>query len=426
MRNKFAYGNTYLELEIPQENVLACLEPVQAAVNYGNEDIVRQALAQPYGSPSLTSIIKAKSAQNAVIVVNDITRPTPYQFILPPLLEEIETAGIARHNIRLIVALGIHRPHTEAENRAIFGEDICNNYIIENHDCDHNLVSVGQLSNGMDLTINRDVAQADLLVTTGVVSLHYFAGYSGGRKSILPGVAARRVIEKNHQMMSDPKACLGNYENNPVSDLMLEAARMAKVDFIVNVVTSGKDNIAFAAAGDVYDAWLAAVKYCEKMSVLPVAETGDIVIASCGGYPKDINMYQAQKAMEAASLAVRDGGTILLLAECREGLGEESFARWINDASSPRDIEERFFKSFELGGHKAYAICRTLRRANILLYSSLEDEIVKKMFIKPVNDLQKTMEQLLQKYGPDARIIVMPEAPRIAVKIKHDLNKMLT
>lgn len=418
MRNRFAYGHTYLELEIPEKNVTACLEPAKAAINYSNEHIIRKAMENPNGSSSLASIIKTKSAQSAVIVVNDITRPTPYQFILPPLLEEIEAAGIAKHNIKLIVALGIHRPHTEAENRAIFGDDICNNYIVENHDCDHNLVSVGQLSNGMNLAINRNVAQADLLVTTGVVSLHYFAGYSGGRKSILPGVAARKVIEKNHQMMSDSRACLGNYENNPVSDLMLEAARMAKVDFILNVVTSGKNNIAFAAAGDVYDAWLAAVQYCEKMSVLPIAETADIVIASCGGYPKDINMYQAQKAMEAASLAVKDGGTILLLAECREGLGEESFARWINDASSPSDIEERFFKSFELGGHKAYAICRTLRKASILLYSSLEDETVKKLFIKPVNNLQNTMEQLLHQYGPDARIIIMPEAPRIAVKIK--------
>ncbi|MGS0764581.1 nickel-dependent lactate racemase [Syntrophomonas curvata] len=418
MLNKFAYGDACLDVEIPEHNVAACLKSAEAASDGSNRDIIRQALENPCGSSRISAIVKAKSAQSAVIVVNDITRPTPYKYILPPLLKEIEAAGIVRQNIKMVVALGIHRPHSEAENKAIFGEGICSRYTIQNHDCDNNLASIGQLSNGMELIINRTVAEADLLITTGVVGLHYFAGYSGGRKSILPGVAARSVIEKNHQMMSDPRACLGNYENNPVSDLMLEAARLAGVDFILNVVTAGKDKIAFAAAGDVYQAWLAAVQYCEKMSVVTIPEPADIVIASCGGYPKDINMYQAQKALEAASPAVKEGGTILLLAECREGLGEASFARWLNDAASPKDIEQRFFNSFELGGHKAYALCRTLRRADVLLYSALADETVRKMFITPIHDLQTAVDQLRLKYGSRARMVLMPEAPRIAVKVR--------
>lgn len=418
MINKFAYGDVYLDVEIPEHNITAQLKPADTAVNRTSQEVIKQALENPRGSERISAIVRAKSAKNAVIVVNDITRPTPYQYILPPLLEEIEATGIPRQNIKLVIALGIHRPHSEAENRVIFGEDICSRYVIENHDCDNNLVSIGRLSNGMELIINRTVAEADLLITTGVVGLHYFAGYSGGRKSILPGVAARQVIEKNHQMMSDPRACLGNYENNPVSDVMLEAARITGVDFILNVVTVGKDKIAFAAAGDVYKAWLAAVKYCEKMNVMTVPERADIVIASCGGYPKDINMYQAQKALEAASLAVREGGTIVLLAECKEGLGEACFARWINDAASPQDIEKRFFSSFELGGHKAYAICRTLQQADILLYSSLPDETVRQMFITPIQGLQSTIDKLRLKYGSNPRIILMPEAPRIAVKVK--------
>lgn len=415
---KFAYGDTYLDVEIPEKNIIAHLKPAEAAFGGSNEEIIRQALEKPCASKRIGAIARAKSAQDAVIVVNDITRPTPYQYILPPLLKEIEAAGIARSNIKLVVALGIHRPHSEAENRVIFGEDICNRYTIENHNCDDNLVSIGRLDNGMELIINRTVAEADLLITTGVVGLHYFAGYSGGRKSILPGVAARQVIEKNHQMMSDPRACLGNYDDNPVSDVMLEAARLAGVDFILNVVTVGKNNIAFAAAGDVYAAWLAAVRYYEKMSVMTIPQAADIIIASCGGYPKDINMYQAQKALDAAALAVKKGGTILLLAACREGLGEATFTSWIQAATCPEDIEQRFFSQFELGGHKAYAICRTLRQADILLYSSLPDETVRQMFLTPVHDIQQALKNLMLQYGPEATIILMPEAPRLAVKVK--------
>lgn len=221
-----------------------------------------------------------------------------------------------------MVALGIHRPHTQEENISIFSEEICKRYRIENHDCDNNLVSLGYLSNGMELIINRTAAEADLLITTGLVNLHYFAGYSGGRKSILPGIAGRKLIQANHQMMSDERACLGNYRDNPVSDIMMEAARKAGVDYIINVVTAGRDEILYAATGDMYEAWLSCVKYCEEHNVVGIKQQADVVIASCGGFPKDINMYQAQKALDSASLAVKPGGTIILLAECREGMGK--------------------------------------------------------------------------------------------------------
>jgi nickel-dependent lactate racemase len=253
------------------------------------------------------------------------------------------------------------------DNKNIFGAEICNKYIIENHNCDDNLKSLGVLSNGMKLIINETVAEADLVITTGVVALHYFAGYSGGRKSILPGIAARKLIEANHQMMTDKRACLGNYENNPVSDIMVEAARMVGVDFIINVVLGPNHDIVFAAAGDVFEAWMKAVKHCEQISVVNISQQADIVIAGCGGFPKDINMYQAQKALDAAVLAVKPGGTIILGAECREGLGEKTFEEWVSSAKSPEDIFKRFSERFELGGHKAFAICRVLKKVNIIV-----------------------------------------------------------
>lgn len=414
---ELAYGKNYIPLKLDENwktEVLAAPNPL---LEKTGAELIQSALQHPCGTPVLEEIIRHKSARNAVIVVNDITRPTPYNLMLPPLLERIEKAGISPENITLVIATGIHRHHTEDDNLEIFGEDICRRYKVVNHDCDNNLISIGTLSNGLELVINRTVAEADLLITTGVVGLHYFAGYSGGRKSILPGIASRSLIEANHKMMSDSRARLGNYENNPVSDLMVEAAQKAGVDFILNVVIHGKKDIAFCAAGDVEKAWLEAVRFCEKLNTVRIKQPVDVVIASCGGYPKDINMYQAQKALDAAVLAVKPGGTIILAAECREGLGEETFQKWIESSGCPQDIFDRFNAHFELGGHKAYAICRILEHARILLISALPDAVVRSMFITPVSSLEEALPIVCEQYGPEANFVIMPEAPKIAVKI---------
>ncbi|MGE5389698.1 MAG: nickel-dependent lactate racemase [Deltaproteobacteria bacterium] len=419
MKTRFARGREYVEFQVPDKNLLGILEVKGSDQTMSNGELISQALAQPIGTPVLGEIIRNMQARNAVIVVNDITRPTPYRDMLPPLLSEVEAAGIERSNIELVVALGIHRPHTAEENNNIFGEEICRNYKVSNHDCDADLLSLGHLANGMELIINRKVAEADLLITTGLIGLHYFAGFSGGRKSILPGVAARSLIEANHRMMSDPRACLGNYHDNPVNDIMLQAARMAGVDFILNVVTTSKDRIVYATAGDLEQAWMAGVLHCEELDVFPIEQKAEIVIAGCGGFPKDINMYQSQKALDAAALAVKNGGTVLLIAECGEGLGEETFAEWIANADCPEDIERRFHEKFELGGHKAYAICRTLKNCRVMIYSKLSDEAVQNMFLEPVGNLQDTIDKLLAQYGNGARVWLMPEASKIAVRAKE-------
>lgn len=417
MKETLAFGREYIEFEVPAENLINKIEGQHFTEDCPRKDLVQNALDNPIKSEKLRTIIKKKKAQNAVVVVNDITRPTPYELILPPLLSEIEEAGIQKNSITLVIATGIHRAHTADDNRKIFGLEICNNYRIENHNSDNNLISMGLLSNGMELVINRTVAEADMIITTGMVNLHYFAGYSGGRKSILPGVAGRKLIEANHSMMDDERACLGNYHNNPVSDIMIEAARRCRVDFILNVVTGSKHDITFCAAGDLEAAWIEAVKFCEKKYVVSIPQKSDIVIAGCGGYPKDINIYQAQKALDAAVLAVKDGGTIILAAECSEGLGEDTFEEWIKNAKSPQDIVNRFHNKFELGGHKAFAIVRTLEKADILLLSNLSDETVNEMFLTPVHNMEEAIAMALDKHGRNARISIMPEAPKIGIKV---------
>ena len=349
------------------------------------KNLVETALAHPLGSPCLGEIIRQKQARNAVVVVNDITRPTPYEVMLPPLLAEIEAAGIKPDQIELIVATGIHRPHTE-DNRAVFGEELCRRYRIVNHDCDHNLKLLGQLSNGLELVINRTAAEADLLVTTGVVGLHYFAGYSGGRKSILPGIASRPVIEANHRMMIDPRACLGNYRDNPVSDLMLEAAYRAGVDFILNVVTRSKHDIAFCAAGEVRQAWMAAVEFCEEMTTISITARADIVVARRGGYPKDINMYQAQKALDAA-LWPSNRGDHYPGRRVRRRAGRGCLPGLDRYRYLPSGHNRSFPSPLPAGGHKAYAICRTAEQADIILVSSLNEDQVHRLFMTPADSL---------------------------------------
>ncbi len=412
-----AYGDHELFLELPKEHILQIVHAQPPGPSQGSSKILAEAFKHPRGSPTLAHIVREKKGRRVVIVVNDITRPTPYGLMLPPLLRELENAGVSDQDIVLLVALGIHRPHTQEENISLFSEEICRRYPIENHDCDNNLVSLGYLSNGMELIINKTAAEADLLITTGLVNLHYFAGYSGGRKSILPGIAGRKLIEANHRMMSDERACLGNYRNNPVSDIMIEAATKVGVDYIVNVVAAGTDDILYAATGDMYEAWLACVKYCEEHNVVGIEQQADIVIASCGGFPKDISMYQAQKALDSASLAVKDGGTIILLAECREGMGERTFQDWIRQASTPEDINNRFHTAFELGGHKAYAICRTLNKADIILVSSLEPSWVEKMFLHYAPNIEKALEMAYDRQGDNPSVIVMPEASKTGIRI---------
>jgi len=391
------------------------VEPV--ASHRSPADMIIAALEQPIGTKPLIELARDKNARSALIVVNDITRPTPYQWILPPIIKELEAAGIPDQSITILVATGIHRAHTPEENLKLYSEAICQRFRVISHDCDHEVANIGHLEDGTPLNLNRLVLEHDLIITTGLIGLHYFAGYSGGRKSILPGIASRELIAANHAMMVDERCCLDNIEDNPVHRIMVEAARLAGVDFILNVVTDAHGHLAAVVAGDMLAAWEAGVQISRKLSAVNIDQAADIVVASCGGFPKDINLYQAQKALDGAALAVKPGGTIILLAECREGLGEETFAEWIAQATCAQDIEDRIKTRFELGGHKAYAISRLTQRASIILVSSLPPDMVKKCFMTPSSTLEEAWLLAEQQQGDQARVLIMPHAANVAVRI---------
>jgi len=415
---KFARGQ--ISLEVPDENIKAVLKRRGFPAADGSQPAVESALMQPIGSPKLKEIIARKEAKSVLIVVNDITRPTPYKQMLPPLLNEIREAGIGDEQVTLLIANGIHREQTIEESRLIYGEDVCERCRVVNHNPDRDLVSLGTLEGGFEARINRLVKESDVVIATGLIGLHYIAGYSGGRKSIIPGVADRATISATHSLMDDERACLGNIKDNPVHKLLLEGARRAGVDFILNVITDDRGEIVAAVAGDVELAWLKGVEICQEASLCYLDHPADIVIAGCGGYPRDINLYQAQKALEAAVQAVRRGGVVILVAGCEEGLGEDTFARWLNEARTPADIKERFHHHFELGGHKAYAICSALERCRVVMVTKMDPDVVEKAFMVFRPTVEEALEYAYGQVGDDPTIVIMPEAPTIAVQVAAD------
>lgn len=411
------FARDRITFSIPNENVMAILKRKGFTRNGEFPATVESALENPIGTPPLREIIAQKGARSVVIVVNDITRPTPYEHMLPPLLREIRSAGVFDEEVTLLIANGIHREQTMEESRSMYGADTCERCRIINHSPDRDLVSMGTLPGGFDLQVNRLIKESDVVITTGMIGLHYIAGYSGGRKSIIPGVAGRAAITATHALMADERACLGNIKDNPVNDLLIEGGRRAGIDFILNVITDDSKQIVAAVAGDMEQAWLKGVECCQEASLCYLNRPADIVIAGCGGYPKDINLYQAQKALESSVQAVRDGGIIILVAGCQEGLGEDTFARWVNEARSPEDIKNRFLHHFELGGHKAYAICRILEKCQVLLVSSMDQATVEKTFMIHRLTVEDALEYACQQVGNNPSIVVIPEAPNIAVQI---------
>jgi nickel-dependent lactate racemase len=291
----------------------------------------------------------------------------------------------------------------------MFGENIFFAYKFINHDCDDpHLRDLGKLKSGNSLWVNPIVADIDFIITTGIIVPHYFAGFSGGRKSILPGICGRKTIEANHAKMVYSDSRAGNIKGNPVHQEMQEAAEKVGVDFNINVVTDENHKIVEIVAGELLTSWQQGVEICKQIYVCPIEKKADVVIASAGGYPKDINVYQAQKALNNAYQAIKSGGTIILFAECLEGYGEPTFEKWIEEANTPEDIIKRLNKKFTLGGHKAYSIAKLAKEVEVIFISSLPSEKVRKLFFIPMENISQAIEYVQDKHGENFQAYIFP------------------
>ncbi len=406
---KLKYGKGEVKLPLPDKNILHVLNLKEQEILKDPEDKLRKLLKNPVGISYLKELISQKGTRKILIIVNDITRPTPYKIILPPLLNELGKVGINNEDIKFIVATGIHRGNSKEEMNNIFGEDLVSTYKFINHDADSpDLHYRGKLKSGNELWVNSIISCSDFIITTGVIVPHYFSGFSGGRKSILPGICGRKTIEANHARMVHADSRAGNLKGNPVHEEMQEAAEKVGVDFNINVVTNEHHEIIEIVAGELLASWQQGVEVCKKIYLCPIKQKAEVVIASAGGYPKDINVYQAQKALNNAYQATKPGGTIILLAECSEGYGEPTFKKWIEEASSPDDIIWRFNKKFILGGHKAYSIAKLTRKAEVILISSLPQNKARKLFFIPMKNLSQALNYVKDKYGEDFQAYILP------------------
>ena len=406
---KLKYGKEEILLPIEDKNIIKILNLEKQEVLLNPENKLRELLKNPIGCSSLRELIFQKKASKILIIVNDITRPTPYEIILPPLLDELRQIGIKKENIIFIIATGIHRSNSKEELENIFGKDLVSNYKFINHDCDDPyLKDLGKLKSGNKLRVDPIISETDFIITTGVIVPHYFAGFSGGRKSILPGICGRKTIEANHARMVSSDSRAGNLKGNPVHQEMQEAAEKVGVDFNINVVTDENHKIVEIVAGELLTSWQQGVEICKQIYICPIEKKADIVIASAGGYPKDINIYQAQKALNNAYQAIKPGGTIILLAECSEGYGEATFEKWIEEANTPDDIIKRLKNKFVLGGHKAYAIAKLTKEVEVILISSLPPEKVRKLFFIPMENISQAVEYIKEKYGEDFQAYILP------------------
>ena len=406
---KLKYGKEEIQLPIQDENIIKILNLKKQKALLNPENRLKSLLKNPINSLSLGDLIIQKKAKKILIIVNDITRPTPYEVILPPLLDELHQIGIKKENIIFMVATGIHRSNSQEEIKGMFGENIFSAYKFINHNCDDpHLKNLGKLKSGNKLWVDPIISDADFIITTGVIVPHYFAGFSGGRKSILPGICGRKTIEGNHSQMVHPNARSGNLKDNPVHQEMQEAAEKVGVDFNINVITDEHSEIIEIVAGELLASWQQGVEICKQIYICPIEKKADVVIVSAGGYPKDINVYQAQKALNNAYQAIKPGGTIILLAECSEGYGEPTFEKWVEEANSPDDIIERLNKKFILGGHKAYAIAKLTEEVEVILISSLPPEKVRKLFFIPMENIFQALNYIQDKYGKDFQAYILP------------------
>lgn len=405
------YGKGTVKFQLDDPRTIQVVEPPATEESACGRKDVEQALDNPVGMEALADLLEKQKPRKVVVIVNDITRPTPYDLLLPPLFERFEKAGITDEKVALVVATGIHDPHTEDQNVEVYGEDITRRFRVVSHVSDdpETLVSVGTLATGTELRINRLVAEADFVVALGVVMPHYFAGYSGGRKSIFPGVASKESVEKNHSRMVDLMDDLPDLDHNPVNLEMIEAARMVRPVFILNVVVNGSGDVVKVVAGDIVEAWYEAVSVASGIYEVPIDAPADVTIASSCGHPRDINVYQMQKALDHADKATKKGGAIIIVAECPMGYGEKVFEEWLDAADCPEDIVKRIREEFMIGGHKAFGIAKVAAGKTVYMVTSMDEETVRKLFAIKVPSVEEALGRIEAEKGGDLKYIIMPQ-----------------
>lgn len=405
MKLTIGFGSTLQEVNIPDNLIMDILETNDVEIGLTGVEEVKRSLANPIGTKRLKDIVRP--GEKIAIITSDITRPVPSYEIIPSILDELYKSGIPKEDIIVVLALGSHRKHTVEEKIEILGERVYNEVKCIDSDV-KDCVPMGVTKSGTPIDIFRVVAEADRRICVGNIEYHYFAGYSGGVKAVMPGVSTPEAIQANHSKMTHEDARAGKLEGNPVREDLEEAIEYCPMDFIVNVVLDERKEIIYSVAGDCIKAHRVGCTFLDKIYKKELKKKADIVIVSQGGAPKDLNLYQTQKALDNAKHAIKDGGIIILVGSCKEGLGNQTFEKWMTEAISSDELITRIREDFKLGGHKAAAIALVLKKAKIFMVSEMESELVKSIFMEPYDTIQEAYNDAIKELGNDIRVLVMP------------------
>ena len=422
MRVKLEYGRTGLEVELPEDRVVRTLAIKDAQPLPDPEGTLHRVLREPIGCVSLADL--AKGRRNACIVICDITRPVPNEMMLTPILETLERSGIAREDILILVATGLHRPNEGDELIEMVGQHIYDNYRIENH---HGKVKeehsfLGNSPRGVPIWIDSRYVDADLKITTGLIEPHLMAGYSGGRKLICPGLAALETVKVWHgpDFLEHPKADCGILEGNPVHEENTWIGRHAGCDFIVNVVIDAQRRPLHFVAGDMEEAFYAGVDFVRDVVRDTVPEPVDVVVTSSAGYPLDTTFYQCVKGMTGALPIVKQGGTIVLAASLSEGIGSPEFQKLFADNATLEVFMERILGKtyFMMDQWQLEELAKVRRKCKVKIVSDgIPPDTLSKLFVEPAASVEQAVAESLSEYGSEATLAVIPKGPYVLADV---------
>lgn len=414
MQVELAYGRHGLRVDLPDDVDVIRPRYVPGFADEGAA--LLDAIRNPIGSPPLRDLVKP--GNSVVIVHTDITRATPNDRIMPVLLAELEAAGVARGDISLLNGLGTHRPQTDAELRRMLGDPVVDNYRCLQHDCydDDNLVSLGHTALGHPVRINRAYLQADVKILTGFIEPHFFAGFSGGPKAVLPALAGAESVFTNHghAMIGDPCATWGITEGNPIWEEMREMALRTNPSFLLNVTLNTDRQITGVFAGDMLAAHKQGCAFVKANAMVAVEQPYDIVVTTNSGYPLDQNLYQSVKGMSAAAQVVREGGAIIIAAACEEGLPTHGrYGELLRHAGSA-DGALAMIAAPDFQAQDQWQVqvqAQIQRKADVSVYADgLTDDQIRQALLQPCRDVRRTLDALRAEKG--ARACVIPEGPQ--------------
>ena len=420
MQVALPYGRGTSRVELPSSCAVEKLEPPPRPALEDPAAALVTALNEPTAGPPLRRLIRP--GMRVAVAVADWTRACTYAALLSPLLDELDGCGVPDEAITLLIAYGTHARQPDEASQKLYGEAACRRVAIVHHDCDaDDLVEVGATPAGTRVALNPRYVGADAAITVGAVGFHYFAGTGGGPKLVFPGLAGRAGVLANHaryveQMLAEPRRLKGEHHGNACAEDIREAVALASPAFSIHCLLNGRGEPSEIFSGR----WEASHdEACERLretAMIEVKKRFDVVIASCGGFPRDITLIQAHKSLDNACELVRDGGTLLLAAECSEGVGSETFLSWfdLDDAAFLDELTHRY----ELHGGTAYAMRRKAARCRVHLLSRLPEETVRRIGATPIADFQAALDEALAK-RPDAQVALIPNA---AETVARDLS----